>query len=535
MRMARMNWTELLELCKPYHARFAVACEQPSLAQWRFLEAALTANAGSEVGQRYRFLELDSPQRFLDTVPMRGYGEMEAELAALLAGRATLCAESVVHSERTSGSTHRAKNIPYTAAGLAGFHDAVFPWLYDLARSFPRVMDGRVYWSVSPRLPSQADASDVAYLAPAAHLLPSLSAVPFTVSALPDGEEWRFWTAFYLAADADLAVVSVWSPTFLFPLLDAIPRHARDFSAILRGEWGGEVPAPLRGYLPPPNPARAAVIESSTGGYADVGGMWPRLALISCWADASSRRFVAELARRCPGVTIQPKGLLATEAAISVPIAAASTPVLAVNSGFFELRRPDGKTLLVHEWREGDEGVIVVTTRSGLWRYRTGDRVRVTGFWRSAPCIEFLGREGIVSDLCGEKLDEALVIGRLPVLDSLLAPSMVPGPHYALFLDAARTDEDCARRYAGAMDAGLSEIHHYALARRLGQLGPVQAVRVRDLTQAIVARIAARGGAPSGAIKPPALDGDPGWLAYFAQRRLIESAHVDHEDCPALP
>jgi hypothetical protein len=37
------------------------------------------------------------------------------------------------------------------------------------------------------------------------------------------------------------------------------------------------------------------------------------------------------------------------------------------------------------------------------------DRVRVTGFINAAPCFRFVGREGLVSDLFGEKLDGPFV------------------------------------------------------------------------------------------------------------------------------
>lgn len=37
-------------------------------------------------------------------------------------------------------------------------------------------------------------------------------------------------------------------------------------------------------------------------------------------------------------------------------------------------------------------------TDGGLYRYRLHDLVRVTGFYNQAPCLEFLGRDSLVSD-----------------------------------------------------------------------------------------------------------------------------------------
>ena len=48
---------------------------------------------------------------------------------------------------------------------------------------------------------------------------------------------------------------------------------------------------------------------------------------------------------------------------------------------------------------------------SMIWfsRYKLGDLVRVTGFGHEAPCLRFVGREGISADLFGEKLRGSVV------------------------------------------------------------------------------------------------------------------------------
>src|SRR5690606_23717403 len=52
---------------------------------------------------------------------------------------------------------------------------------------------------------------------------------------------------------------------------------------------------------------------------ATLAQIWPRLALLSCWADGPAARFADQLQARLPHVTLQPKGLLATEAMVSLP------------------------------------------------------------------------------------------------------------------------------------------------------------------------------------------------------------------------
>src|SRR6185369_1456475 len=99
--------------------------------------------------------------------------------------------------------------------------------------------------------------------------------------------------------------------------------------------------------------------------------------------------------------SIQSKGLLATEAFVSIPWEA-QHPV-AVMSHFFEFASANGEILLAHELRHGETYSVIVTTAGGLWRYRLGDLVEVDGLAAATPSLRFLGRGTSVTDLCGEK------------------------------------------------------------------------------------------------------------------------------------
>lgn len=51
----------------------------------------------------------------------------------------------------------------------------------------------------------------------------------------------------------------------------------------------------------------------------------------------------------------------------------------------------------------------VITTFSGLYRYRMGDRIKVVSFAGKAPVFEVVGRVGHILNIAGEKLDEETV------------------------------------------------------------------------------------------------------------------------------
>ena len=117
---------------------------------------------------------------------------------------------------------------------------------------------------------------------------------------------------------------------------------------------------------------------------------------------------------------------------------------------------------------------VVLTTGGGFYRYRLGDTVEAVGRIHHSPLLRFVGRETAVSDRVGEKLHTSHVARALSdsVLGgfAMLAPDDNAQPvRYVLFSDAPTTVlPDVARRLDDALHANV----HYALARRLGQLGP---------------------------------------------------------------
>jgi hypothetical protein len=213
---------------------------------------------------------------------------------------------------------------------------------------------------------------------------------------------------------------------------------------------------------------------------------------------------------------VQPKGLLATEAFVSLPFRG-RTP-LSVRSHAFEFLDARGTARPAWELEEGTTYSVVVTTGGGLYRYRLHDLVTVTGFLDEAPCLRFVGKEDRLSDRFGEKLAEgfvASVLARVLTMRGIRAPFAMLAPDgrnhaggYALFLEA---DAPVPERLGEELDAALCENPAYELCRRLRQLAPVG---VHVVPEGAYARYAARLrelGQRLGDVKPAALDARSGW------------------------
>ena len=422
-------------------------------------------------------------------------------------------------------------------------------------------------------------------------------AVPGEVGKISDPVAHRYATLRYLLGAPEVRIFSVWSPTFLALLLEPLARWwdrlVEDVEAGTLSMPGAGAPLDTNGAssassggvagpmgrgvqreegregpglsgiglrLPSPDPRRARELRAV--GPHDLPGIWPRLGLLSAWADGASAPYAADLRRDFPGVPFQPKGLIATEAFVTIPRWGLPGAHPAITSHFLEFL-PEGadsgdETLLVDEVVEGGRYEVLVTTGGGLYRYRLGDLVEVMGVAEGLPCLRFVGRADRISDRFGEKLSDGFVTRALRDLCvgedldpgfSLLAPEegedgttryvwyvspggeaggRCPDGHDSMGVTGGvpvgihrrgAGNGDGFGRLRGAalhalsrkLDLVLSENFHYAHCRRLGQLATAE---LRVVPPSAPLRYLERKGMEGGRlgdVKIPALETESGW------------------------
>ncbi len=360
-----------------------------------------------------------------------------------------------------------------------------------------------------------------------------LLVAPTSLAQVPHMDNFRYAALVHVLAASDLTLISVWSPTFLTALLapldEWIERICHD---LRRGTISWPVPSPAR--QSPLQLRRApARADQLSGVWAQkptvaefLAEVWPQLQVISCWCDAAAAQYVPAVRELLPHAHIQPKGLLATEACVSVPLWDEPGAALAVRSHFFEFLegdaasspQPHSPTKLAHQLERGGRYRVVVTTGGGLYRYCFGDLIEVVGFRNQCPLLQFIGRADKVSDLTGEKLSEqhvqeavhrALSTTGMSTGFAMLVPVTRPQPHYRLLLQSSdRLDSAARAALVAGIEQGLSENPYYRHARRANQLGPltVQLLTGSPITywRAYEAHCLARGQKP-GDIKPARL------------------------------
>lgn len=505
----------------PGYLRFRQALAAPERLQRRLLRRSLRANTATAFGRSHGFATIRTAEEYRERVPLADWEDLAPWVDRITAGETSILTRSPVRTlEPTSGSSAAAKLIPYTAELQREIRRAVAPWIVDLYARRPRLARGTAYWSITPlALEEERPAGpvrvgfeeDSQYLGGFwSRLVDATLAVPGAVRYIRSLEAFRYTTLLFLLRRRDLSLISVWHPSFLSLLVGALP-----------GFWESLLGDIERGTdRLPPLPRRAAELRALPPDA--LTRIWPHLGLISCWGDAHAALSLPELAQLFPGVEIQPKGLLATEGFVTIPFAGAWP--LAIRSHFFEFLPEDGgDPRFTWEIEEGGIYSVVLTTGGGLYRYRLQDRVRVEGFVEKTPSLRFLGKEGHVSDLRGEKLHESFVAGVLARVFArigisprfaMLAPADEEPAGYVLYLESEETPP---AGLSEELDEELSANPHYRLCRALGQLAMVRIVPVAKDAYSRYVEHCRRRGQRLGDVKPLALSTLRGWGAVFEE------------------
>jgi hypothetical protein len=531
--------------------RFRAALRDPRSIQHALLAGYLERNAHTDFGRQANFQALlsagspaDIVAAYQQSVPVRSYDDFDPFVARIAAGeRGVLTAEPVLRLAPSSGSTTAAKLVPQTATSAREFSRAVDAWVGDLYRRTPALLSGQAYWSITPAVSFDAIAAarfgdragrpavpvgfddDAAYLGGLRRrLVDAILAVPNDVRLVTDPEAFQYVTLLFLMRARSLRLISVWHPSFLLQLLDAMDRWIDRVAGDLAngtltppGVVAPDVLARLRRRLTA-DPRRAS--ELGRVNVRDVSSIWPGLTVVSCWGDGPALPYARRLAQSLPHATVQPKGLIATEAVVSIPFDGRHP--LAIGSHFFEFIDAQGRPHLADALSPGGEYDVVLTTGGGLYRYALGDRITVTGSVDATPSVAFAGRSDRVSDRFGEKLSDGFVTAVLaqifaataPPRFAMLAPETTDaGVAYTLLVEPADTLPD---RLDASLERALRQNPHYAWCVDLGQLRPARVVRVgphadRAYLDACVAR-----GQRLGDVKPAALHREDGWEARLA-------------------
>jgi hypothetical protein len=520
--------------CFAYSSRlkeFELSLKNPKLAQERVLRDVLARMEKTEFGRSHRIHTGMSRDEFRSRVPVCDYDRLEPWIQRQTESREPILTPTPIELfEKTSGSRGRAKWIPYNKPHLATFERMFVLWSLDLLQSGLRLECGKVYFLISPKVTRHERAAsgvpvglkdDSGYLG---SFVSALSRFFFLNSSrdLTSPENFILDLSLSLLREPNLEVISVWSPSLLLLVTQFISRERSNLANCVG----------LRR-------ATRLALKSQEQGASLHFRLWPKLKLISSWDAATAREDASEVQLLFAHARFQGKGLLATEAAMTVPWSPAKGHVPLLDDVYFEFEdERDGQVRELFELEVGATYRILVTAANGFLRYRVGDRVRVGRHYHETPTLEFLGRAGGISDLKGEKLSsefvetcfEELFGNRRPF--ALVLPRKLNGEtFYVLAIDNQSVD---LQLLAEKFEQLLAKQHHYALARKLGQLQPVRAICLAELRETYFSFRTSHGAQP-GQIKLETLIVDPRFSMALdgAMRRSISTSRQSRSESAA--
>ena len=359
-------------------------------------------------------------EKFQNKIPVVNYEDIKEFVEKEKSGENNvLLSDKIKLFELTSGSTSNVKYIPYTEKFLKSYMNGVFAWIYNLYQNNKRLFLGSSYWSVSPILKREAVTSggirvgiedDTSYFDKvSAFFLNKLFTVPKKIKSIQNMEDFLLITAVFLLLSENLAMISVWSPSFLMILLDFIEKNHKVICQIVKSEdlgteffadknlgnkkyfqiiqkkyrklWKKNRSKFLINYfneheknilskndktqnleITKKNNENEIIaenknLETKSGNkivenFVDYSVIWEKLSLVSCWADSDSYEIFIKLKEKLNfdkknmNLKFQGKGLMSTECIVSFPLENVETgSVAAYNSFFYEFIQVSGDKL----------------------------------------------------------------------------------------------------------------------------------------------------------------------------------------------
>ncbi|KAJ8759413.1 hypothetical protein K2173_006933 [Erythroxylum novogranatense] len=224
-----------------------------------------------------------------------------------------------------------------------------------------------------------------------------------------------------------------------------------------------------------PNAELANLIEhecSSTSWEGIIKKLWPKTKYIDVVITGSMAQYIPMLEFYCGGILWSPSCMaLLNPSDVSYTIVPnmayfeflpvskdhrelqdiQGTDVSDQNCGDEEDEKRSMETVDLADVKLGYYYELVVTTFTGLYRYRVGDILMATGFYNNAPQFRFVQRRNVVLSIDTDKTSEEDLLKAVTLAKNLLEPlgfllveytsfadtSLIPG-HYVLFWELIR-------------------------------------------------------------------------------------------------
>ncbi len=366
-------------IAKSYFKRqfdnYKKSSSNPQFYQFEILLSLVKTAANTSFGKQHEFATINNYNDFCNKIPIRDYEDFLPYIEHMLVGNQNILWPTVKHFSRSSGtSSGRSKYLPVSAESLATSHvqtgkDYLASYLhrYPESRFFYGkgiVLTGNYYENHKG---GDAEIADVSML----------------LYAHTDS-----WIRFFKSVPMEVAVLEDWETKLTRIAEIAIAQNITNISG---------VPSWMLLLL-------RKVLEIS--GKKSIAEVWPDLTLITHGGVdflPYKPQFESIIQKTITyrNVYNSSEGFFAFQEDEEDTLTFDFS-----NQIFYELENPkSGAVLLPLEAKVGERYTLVVTTNSGLWRYRMGDQIEVISL--TPFRFRLVGRTMLCINVAGEELIQA--------------------------------------------------------------------------------------------------------------------------------
>src|SRR5262245_3781601 len=404
---------------------FDEATKNPEAVQQALLHRFLTHHAGTDFAKKHHFADSKAVADFRRNLPIAPYEYFEPYIQRVMKGETNaLLADPRIHMfALTSGTTATRKFIPVTEQYLADYKRGWNIWGLKAYRDHPEVRlrpivqmssDWREF-TTEAGIPCGAVTGLTATMQ--LKIVRWLYCVPACAAKVKEPAA-KYYLALRLSLPRKVGMIIAANPSTLINLAkegdhekESLLKDLRDGTLSNRFDIPGEVRAEVERRVRKKNPERVRFLEEIVNrtGTLYPKDYWPKDCLIGNWTGGSVGAYLRHFPKYYGETPVRDVGLIASEGRMTIPFED-GTPcgVLDVSSHYFEFI-PESEVesehptiLAAHELEEGGKYFILLTTSFGLYRYNIHDLVRVTGFYKQTPVVEFLNKGALFANITGE-------------------------------------------------------------------------------------------------------------------------------------
>ncbi len=481
----------------------------------------LRDNENTEYGKKVGFSDVKTVEDYKNNIPFTTYDDYSDYVARELAGKEEhlYSAYDVAQYNRSSGTAGTIKKIPMSSVSKGYLIDYAFAMPYGMAakRFGDDFLMGK---ALSVAEVSVADVTGAERHSSVSgqgmydwQVVQSKMFTSPVEAVIPEADtDSRYLHARYGLACKD---VSSLQTTFITFLLDMFNYIRGNWAMLCRDIATGSIdpsvkmPKMVRSKLTSellPMPERAEELRRifSEGFDNTVAKrIWPNLAFIMGISTGTFSTYLRKLRENyvsadVPAVMI---GVTVSEGAISAPYDFDTPDFVPLGHTMFMEFLPLGeedpsKTCTISEVEIGKDYEIIITTQSGLYRYRTRDAVRFVKMYNSLPTMEYLYRIDLSINLDGEKTYEADLktamdavaedLGFEYVNFCVYPDADVSPPRYRFFIECSRRPKTKLKVVSVRLQNELIKVNpilEYLFSRRI--LGPVEIHLLKKGTYAL--------------------------------------------------